>query len=129
MDAEPFPIPDDGLPGEFWLDGGEQSPGRLFSDEAGRPCVTTKNVIREWHSLRITVGQGWSAIDSIGSPEAIIADSIPMSVLGTLDDGRNITLRDSMLAGSMSLVPQTHVGLGLLVGAHAPSKQSLFTSA
>jgi hypothetical protein len=129
MAAAVLDIPDEGLPGEFWIADGPRERGRLFWDDRGRPSITTNGVIREWHTLRETIGPHYYTVDAILGPREIVADSIPVSVLGTLDSGQAITLRDSMLLGATLPTPQTHLGIGLLIGTHAPSKDALFTSA
>src|SRR4051794_10891756 len=116
MAAAVLDIPDEGLPGEFWIADGPRERGRLFWDDRGRPSITTSGVIREWHTLRETIGPQYYTVDAILGPREIVADSIPVSVLGTLDDGQAVTLRDSMLLGATLPTPQTHLGTSLLIG-------------
>lgn len=129
MTAGALDIPEDGLPGEFWMEGGPHKRGRLLWDRSGWPSVITDEVIRTANTFRITEGPNFRTIDLILGPKEIVADSFPVSVLGTLDDGPPITLRQSMLGGAGHPTPQTHLGMSLLVGAHAGSRDALFSSA
>jgi hypothetical protein len=129
MIAPVLDIPDEGLPGEFWIEDGPHARGRLRWDDRGRPSVITDEEIRHSHTIRASTGLNYITVERNDDPREMVADSVPVSVLGTLDNGTAITLRESMLMGGPLPTPQTHLGLSLIVGAHAPSEDALFSCA
>lgn len=105
----------------------DRTRGRLRWDDRGRPSVITDEEIRRSHTIRASTGLNYITIERNDGPREMVADSIPVSVLGTLDNGTAITLRESMLMGGPLPKPQTHLGLSLIVGAHAPSEDALLS--
>jgi hypothetical protein len=115
-------------PGVFWLDGGPRVRGMLVREGADGH-VLTEGVVREPRSVRFRSGPGWIGMDDLGDPKEIVADTVPIPLLGTLDDGRAITLIDAQLRQTEVTRRQTFHGIRLLDGAHAPDPEATFPAA
>jgi hypothetical protein len=114
MIAPVLDIPDEGFPGEFWIEDGPHARGRLRWDDRGRPSVITDEEIRHFHTIRVSTGLNYITVERGDGPREMVADSVPVSVLGTLDNGTAITLRGSILMGGPLSRPQAHLLKGLL---------------
>src|ERR671933_1764918 len=126
MIAPVLDIPDEGFPGDSGSKT-DRARGRLRWDDRGRPSVITDEEIRHSHTIRVSTGLNYMSVERDDGPRKMVADSVPVSVLGTLDNGTAITIRGSILMGGPLSRPQAHLRLSLLALAHAPSEDALFS--
>ncbi|MEV7098497.1 HEPN domain-containing protein [Amycolatopsis sp. NPDC051045] len=119
----------DNMAGTFWLD--EESPiAGTISSADGVFRVTLAGIARQPQSFPTRMGADWIAIDISGNPRDIVADYNPVPLLGTLSDGRIITLLDARLADVFPEPDrQTLEATRALVGARVPTAETKFRSA
>ena len=104
---------DTALPGEvegvFWIEGGPQVRGTLSPGKVDG-AVVTRGIARRPESVRIEQGPGYIEMRRSGDPKDAVLDSRPIPLLGTLDDGRNVTILDASLADTAVTGAQTFNG-------------------
>src|SRR5919199_2556874 len=107
MIAPVLDIPDEGFPGDSGSKT-DRARGRLRWDDRGRPSVITDEKIRHSHTILVSTGLKYMSVERDDGPRKMVADSVPVSVLGTLDNGTAITIRGSILMGGPLSRPQAH---------------------
>jgi hypothetical protein len=114
--------------GTFWLEGGAPVSGVMSRDPMG--CrITTLGIAREPKSVHFEEGVGFRTMSGSGDPKDDVADNDPVPLLGTLEDGRQVTVLDARLAHTGPDRGQIFFGLRVLVGEHAPTRQTNFQAA
>lgn len=119
---------DESAAGHFWIEGGTQVPGRLvLGDRDVR--VVTEAPIRASQSIRTEHGETTRSIELSLDPQEVVADSVPVNVLGTLVDGRSITLLSAAIDTGQVGFHQVHSGIRLVVGALISAPDALLPAA
>ena len=114
----------DGARGEFWIDGGPHRAGTVHYRD-GELRVVTEGIARPPRYYRF--GDGW--MDITGDPPDAVADFAPVPLLGTLADGRQVTVVDGRLTPELPSESQAFSGKRVLLGVHAPTVATTFTAA
>lgn len=119
----------DGVLGEFWIDGGPRVPGTVhYSD--GRLRVVTEGIARLPRSYRMGEGvSGGTWMEFSLDPPDGVADFAPVPLLGTLEDGRAITVVDGRLSPGPPIPTQEFWGATVLIGVHTPTVSTQFAKA
>jgi hypothetical protein len=115
--------------GRFWIENRSGQVGYLVTNDENSALILTEAELRPSQSVTMSqTANSWSYEISV-APEDAVADSVPVCVMGTLDDGTPVTLLDAGIELRDIGRSQTHTGARLLVGAHVPSSETLLPCA
>lgn len=118
----------DGSEGVFWIDGGPRVPGTLHYRN-GELRIVTQGIARTPRSLEFGEDPGSRWMSMSLDPADAVADFAPIPLLGTLGDGRLITVIDGRLITEPQFDVQSLSGTRVLLGAHAPTVATTFIAA
>jgi hypothetical protein len=115
--------------GQFWIEGQAEQPGYLVLNDEYGARIVTERALRPPRSVAMTQAPHMVTWELSADPADTVAESVPVCIMGRLNDGNRVTLLDAAIEQREVGLSQTHVGYRLLVGAHITSSDVVLSGA